>query len=74
MVGLRIFGQARHTQDIARYGYNHLRTCIDDYIADLEIEARDGTVKFGMALPMLLPFGLSSPLLFFHLPSIVTPV
>ena len=57
MVGLRIFGQSRHTHHAASYGYEHLGTIVDDDVVDFHREAIGGTVGFSVGREAVLRLG-----------------
>ena len=57
MVGLRIFGQARHTHHAAGYGHEHFSTVVDDDVVDLHREAVSGAVGFCVGGETVLRLG-----------------
>ena len=48
VVGLGVFGQARHTKDVASDGNNHLSTGIEHNVLDEDVEARNGSILLGI--------------------------
>ena len=57
MVGLRVLGQAGHTQDVAGDGYDHFGAGVDDYVAHEEVKPADSAVLLGVGREGVLCFG-----------------